>query len=202
MNFSPDTYQNAEPTQPEELRRKIMRASWLSGALWLLSGSLLIAFFQPGAWSELLAGHRSWELQLLAGLTGGAAAGSLARIMMRLSAFRNISREYSIIQLIRQADLRRRDIVSISFSAGITEEWLFRAALQPVLGLWLSSLIFVGLHGYFKFKNPAQIFFGAFMMTLSLFLGLLFMHAGLIAAMLAHAVYDIIVTSSMRKPDE
>lgn len=188
----------SDTTVRDELRPKILTASWLSALLWLSLGTLVIFFFQPGSWRELLSAGLSPELQLLTGLGCGLGAGTLAAVMMRLDAFQNISQDYPIVGLIKQADLKQRDIFSISVMAGISEEWLFRAALQPLLGLWISSLIFVALHGYFKFQNAAQMAFGLFMLFLSLLLGLIFEYAGLPAAMLTHAVYDIVVTRSIR----
>ena len=65
------------------------------------------------------------------------------------------------------------------------------AFIQPLLGIWITSIIFVGLHGYFKFKSAGHIIFGVLMFGLSMGLGYLFEEAGLIAAMVAHAVYDL-----------
>jgi membrane protease YdiL (CAAX protease family) len=181
-----------------ELRDRIMAASWISGLLWLVTGSLLVYFFHSQSPAELFSGGLPLWQQLLSGLTGGLLAGYLASAMMKLPRFRHISRDYPIVDAVRKARLSTADIYSISITAGIAEEWLFRAALQPLLGLWLSSLIFVGLHGYFKFKNTAQLLFGGFMMLLSLMLGLLFEYAGLLSAITAHAAYDVRVTRSLK----
>jgi len=71
------------------------------------------------------------------------------------------------------------------------------AFIQPLLGIWITSIIFVGLHGYFKFKSARHIIFGVLMFGLSMGLGYLFEEAGLIAAMVAHAVYDLIMLKWM-----
>jgi membrane protease YdiL (CAAX protease family) len=181
-----------------ELRDRIMAASWISGFLWLLTGSLLVYFFHSKPAAGLLLGELPFWQQLPAGLFCGLMAGYLASAMMKLPRFRHISRDYPIVDAVRKARLSTGDIYSISVTAGITEEWLFRAALQPVLGLWISSLIFVALHGYFKFKNTAQMLFGGFMMLLSLMLGMLFEYAGLLSAITAHAAYDVKVTRSLK----
>ncbi|MFW6347862.1 MAG: CPBP family intramembrane glutamic endopeptidase [Cyclonatronaceae bacterium] len=196
--MSSSSHSISEPTSSQALRRKIRRASWLSGLLWLGLGTLLILFIQQQPWLSAFSAEYSYFSQLLAGSGAGLAAGNLAVRMMQMKAFRNISRDYPIVGLIRQADLKRGDILSISVVAGISEEWLFRAALQPLLGLWISSFIFVALHGYFKFKNAAQIFFGVFMLLLSLLLGLLFEYIGLLSAIAAHILYDIVVTHGLR----
>jgi membrane protease YdiL (CAAX protease family) len=182
-----------------ELRDRIMAASWISGLLWLLTGSLLVYFFHTKPAAGLLLGSLPFWQQLLTGLACGLPAGFMASAMMKLPRFHHISRDYPIVDAVRKARLSTSDIYSISITAGIAEEWLFRAALQPLLGLWLSSLIFVALHGYFKFKNTAQLLFGGFMMLLSLMLGLLFEHAGLLSAITAHAAYDVKVTRSLKE---
>lgn len=131
--------------------------------------------------------------QLLSGLAFGlVAAGFVAYVMFR-TPVAGILRDYTLVDLLAGMKFSRFDRAQVSFFAGVGEELLFRGALQPVIGLWLTSLLFVALHGYFKFTSLLHVLFGVMMFGLSVGLGLLFEWAGLIAAMTAHAVYDYIM---------
>jgi membrane protease YdiL (CAAX protease family) len=54
-------------------------------------------------------------------------------------------REHSIARS-RMFDLRSFNPIWISLFAGVGEEILFRGAIQPLRGLWLTSAIFCLLH--------------------------------------------------------
>ncbi len=45
--------------------------------------------------------------------------------------------------------LTSREIAVLAATSGLAEEMLFRGAMQPSLGLWVTSLIFGMAHGYF-----------------------------------------------------
>lgn len=73
------------------------------------------------------------------------------------------------------------------------EELLFRGAIQPLIGIWFTSLIFIAIHGYIGFRSFGQALFTLLLFGLSMLLGWLFMVIGLVAAMTAHAVYDLLM---------
>ena len=78
--------------------------------------------------------------------------------------------------------------------AGLGEELLFRGALQPLLGIWLTSAIFVVAHmrAYqFKKVDKAALVQMATLFGTSALLGLIAQYVGLIAAILVHALIDI-----------
>jgi len=118
--------------------------------------------------------------------------------MIHTNSFRPLFSDFKVVQVVKDADLSDAAVNEISFTAGTTEEWLFRGAIQPLLGIWITSILFVAVHGYFRFKSRMHIIFGVFMLLLSLCLGLLFQQIGLISAMAAHVVYDIVVMRSLR----
>ena len=75
----------------------------------------------------------------------------------------------------------------IGLSAGIGEELLFRGALQPRYGIVLSSVLFALLHSQYGFS----------FITLSTFLlgctfGLLAKRYGVIHAIIAHTIYNML----------
>lgn len=173
--------------------RNLLILSLLSAALYAALAAAIFHYF-PSAGSEAAFGH-GWPVagQLLAGV----AAGALAALLIRYSAERppvsEVLDDYYLVRAIRDSRFTKFDRVQLSLFAGAGEELLFRGAIQPLLGIWVTSGIFVGIHGYFKFRKAGHWLFGALMFSLSMLLGLLFEHVGLISAMAAHAVYDMVM---------
>ncbi len=85
-------------------------------------------------------------------------------------------------------------LVIISFLAGLGEELLFRAFLQQLLGLWPAALLFMLAHAGFWAVPPhsqARLLFAPFSFLAGLLLGILFQEVGLVAAIIAHFLYDL-----------
>lgn len=185
--------------QPELDRSKLLKLSLSSGLLWVLLGALIIYFFQEPTVLDVLLEGLGMDVQFITGTGAGIVFGLMAALLMKHPTMEIISDDYLILKEIKKLDLKRFDIFQVSIVAGITEEFLFRAAIQPLIGVWLTSLIFVAIHGYIKLKSMAHITFALFVFLLSTVLGLLFIYFGIVSAMVAHAVYDIIVLYLIRK---
>ncbi|WP_395399407.1 type II CAAX prenyl endopeptidase Rce1 family protein [Pseudoduganella sp. UC29_106] len=167
-------------------------SQWLVCAIMCAVGLLLMRFAQHAPLPQALVAGMDWPLQLGLGAAGGAVvgAGSLytALFQSRHKLARRTAESYALL------DLRGLNPVWISLAAGIGEETLFRAGLQPLLGLWPAALLFTVLHlRVYDFKIADRVSWmqagGVFAMGVAL--GLVFEHVGLIAAIAAHAVIDI-----------
>lgn len=137
--------------------------------------------------------------QLLVGISGGVGAAAIIAFIAHRQPVSEVLNDFYIFEMIVKMRLSNFDRTQVSVFAGVGEELLFRGAIQPLLGNALTSIIFVGIHGYFKFKSKGHILFGITMFGLSMMLGFLFSYAGLIAAMAAHAIYDIIMLKLVQK---
>lgn len=84
-------------------------------------------------------------------------------------------------------------VVFLSACAGVGEEVFFRAALQPLLGIWVTSFIFVAIHGYFSYKNGWLNLFGFLLFLFILVVGWLAHEYNLWLAILAHFSYDLVL---------
>lgn len=91
---------------------------------------------------------------------------------------------------ITQLRLNHFLIVFISFCAGFGEELLFRASLQPFLGLLLTSILFIALHGYLNPWNWRISIYGVYMTIVILTLGWMFEEFGIYSAAIAHMAID------------
>ena len=75
----------------------------------------------------------------------------------------------------------------LALLTGVSEELLFRGALQPVFGIVITSLFFVVIHVQYAFTPAALILF-----VVSLGFGWLRLRRGTSAAIIAHAVYNFL----------
>ena len=75
--------------------------------------------------------------------------------------------------------------VLLGLSAGVGEEMAMRGALQPPLGLVLTSLVFAGLHVHYSWFGMVTIF------LLGILLGVIRARTSTTVAILVHALYDI-----------
>jgi hypothetical protein len=100
-----------------------------------------------------------------------------------------------LTELISRVDISGRNPLWIAVLAGSGEEILFRGAVQPITGLWWTSLIFVALHFrtyQFRSMNWQKAVLALAVFLASLFLGSIFSNIGLIAAIVAHVTLDVV----------
>jgi hypothetical protein len=82
-------------------------------------------------------------------------------------------------------------IAMLGVSAGVGEEITLRGALQPKLGLLMTSLVFAALHLQYSWFGMAVIF------VLSLMLGTIRIKTNTSVAMAVHGLYDIVALFSV-----
>lgn len=171
----------------------ITKISLISGAVWMVLGAVIIHFGQDRTILEAFTDGAPVWLQLATGTSFGTLFGVMGVQLMKDPTLKEALSEYEIIKTLNELKLGKGQQISVSAVAGITEEFLFRAAIQPVIGIWLTSLIFVGVHGYIKITSVPKFLFTLFTFLLSMMLGYLYMSFGLYSAIMAHFIYDAIV---------
>lgn len=180
----------------------LLLLSATSAMVYLLLAMLIFYFFYDG---ELLTSFEH-GLPVTFQLIIGTATGVLAAVLIMWVADRppvsKVLNDFYLVREITKTRFGTFDRIQLSFFAGTGEELLFRGAIQPLLGIWLTSVIFVGIHGYFKFRKPGHWIFSGMMFGLSMLLGYLFEYAGLIAAMSAHILYDALMLWWVQKKRE
>jgi membrane protease YdiL (CAAX protease family) len=132
-----------------------------------------------------------WQLLIGQGLALVAAVASY--LLFRFTA--DSESTARTVQSYARLDLDGLNPVWISICAAIGEEMLFRAALQPLLGLWVTSVVFLVVHTpVYRFRrlDRATLVQAAGVFGTSVGLGLVFQYVGLLAAMLVHAWIDIV----------
>jgi membrane protease YdiL (CAAX protease family) len=156
-----------------------------------LGGVIIIEYFQDQKFVEVL--KRGWSLpfQVMIGLVSGIIASGTALFIITRQFFQKEKKYY--YNLISKLDLNIPGMILLSLCAGIGEELFFRAGIQPFLGIWWTSFLFVLLHGYLNPKNYRISIYGAVMVLFIAGFGYLFEHVGIFAAITAHAVFDMVL---------
>lgn len=115
------------------------------------------------------------------GLLLGLAVVATTRLLVaRTQWARELQRELSAIV----GDLSPRELTWLALLSGFAEELFFRGAMQPVLGLWLTSLIFGAVH-----VGPKRVFlaWSLWAFVMGVLLGAIFELTGVLwGAVLAH----------------
>lgn len=131
------------------------------------------------------AGWEAWAQSFVAGLVAGLGLALASRLAAaHLSWVRALAYEFR--NMI--GHLAAREAFCVALLSGCSEEILFRGALQPAVGLWLTTLIFGILH-----VGPTRRFIPWTVMALGagLLFGGLFAHTGnVLASVLAHVLVN------------
>ena len=181
-----------------ELNRSAML--WL-GILTLLGfglGGVLIDYY----WGEnripvLIYGKFPIYKQLGVGLIYGFILAWLGWKLIETPWLKQ-QREF-FTQLIQPIQLSSLEVLLISICAGVGEELFFRGALQQFLGIWITAILFVAIHGYLNPFSWRMSLYGIFM-TLGIGgIGYLTEYAGLVSAISAHTVIDIYLLRRLTK---
>ncbi|MDQ3395156.1 MAG: CPBP family intramembrane metalloprotease [Bacteroidota bacterium] len=160
-----------------------------------LGGFLIIEYYLLIDFIEIL--RRGWAipLQILIGIIYGMASSLICLFIINREFFKNEKEFYS--RKISYFHLNNVNIVLLSLCAGIGEEIFFRAALQPIIGIWLTAIVFVVLHGYVNPWNWRISIYGLVMILIMVGIGFLYEIAGLIAVIVAHTVIDIVLFKNL-----
>jgi len=171
--------------------------------LHILSGITLIGFPLLGfIVNYFFSDHSFWQqfnseysiiIQVCTGFVFGLLSGICCWMVIRSEWMLSTREKY--INRIRALNLNYQDIILVSVCAGVGEEMLFRGVIQEFMGVWLTSVVFVGIHGYYDFRNRRIFLYGLLMTIIIIGVGYLFAEMGIIAPIVAHFVIDVILLS-------
>lgn len=129
------------------------------------------------------------------GLEFGFVYAFIAYLFMKAPFFDSVPTK--VDHLISQLPLTYLDGIMLSVCAGVGEELLFRAGLQLWGGPWLTSLVFVALHGYLNPWNWRFSMYGLIVLPFIFLLSFGFIQFGLWFAIAAHFAYDAVLFTIM-----
>lgn len=146
-------------------------------------------FFDTADVNTLFITRSSYMLEVLVGLLYGLISSFLAWRLIGHPYMTEIKTHYGGI--IASIKMKPIDIVFVSFCAGFGEEILFRGAIQPAWGIWITSIVFVALHGYLTPTNLKVSIYGFYLLLVIAGIGFMNDCFGLTACIVAHTVIDI-----------
>ena len=156
-------------------------------------GITIIGLVEDNPWSF----HINWftpmhfTIQILVGALVGILFGFLAWWMINRPQLVNIKKKYGV--LVHRLKLNTTEIIFLSFSAGVGEEFLFRGVLQPYWGVWITAVFFVAIHGYLDPRDKKMMTYGLTMTVFIGILGYMKIYSGLLAPMAAHMAIDVVL---------
>ena len=158
------------------------------------------AVFGPRSLVSSLEDGAPIPLQVIWGVTASLIFSiPVVALILRMPLFLRL-RDHSIARS-RMLDLTGLNPVWISLFAGIGEEILFRGAIQPLLGLWVTSLMFALAHiqpNQYRSMTTGTIWYAGFVFLASLLLGSIYEHGGLVAVMAFHVTADLVGLLTLR----
>ena len=148
---------------------------------------LLIAFVITLIRGESISSIFSQPVRLLPVflfLLVGIVSGFLLAHLIRISVFQESYNK--TLKVVLGSNLGTFDYFIIAMMSGVFEEILFRGVLQPMWGIWVTSIVFVLIHGYFNPFKRKTIPSALLLMCITLALGGIYIFYGLIPAIAFH----------------
>lgn len=158
------------------------------GGLWYFSKISLTDFLQPENLIDIKTGI---------GIEFGIAYAFFALLLLQASVFESLPNRMEVI--IQNMNLTIFDALFLSICAGIGEELLFRVGVQHYLGIWITSILFVAIHGYLNPKNWRMSLYGLIVLPFVILLAYGYEHFGLWFCIGAHFSYDFVLFMAIRK---
>lgn len=173
---------------------------WITLLIFPLPAFLVMYFFFDLSWIEVLQLETFQTIPIVYGLEFGIMYAFLAIIILKAPVFDRLP--LKIDKMVKDLKLSYFDVFSLSMCAGIGEELLFRAGLQTFTGVWLTSFIFVAIHGYFSIKKREMNYYGLLVFPFILLISLGYEHFGLWFSISAHFAYDAVLFLEMRSESQ
>lgn len=177
---------------PPSIRTPSLKGQVLTCLLFVALAVVITVAFHPNPWFS------DWKVglpvgaQLLTGVVFAIVSFIGATIALQIPRIRRL---IPVPEAFLNIDLSGAKPWVVGFCAGIGEEMLFRAALQPLLGIWLGAAIFAAAHVRTAMLGSKQTSKRiAYMLNVAIAgiaLGFAFEYFGLLATILIHAAIDV-----------
>ena len=158
-------------------------------------GIALIPYVRNMEIDAFFMGTKPIWLQVLVGIVFGLVTAMAGWQIVELPIMAKTKTFFA--GLINPLKLDKYQIVFISICAGGGEELFFRGAIQPMLGIWMTSIMFVLLHGYLNPFHLPLTYYGIYMVLVIGVIGLMTEHLGILTAMIAHTIIDVILLKEL-----
>lgn len=161
-----------------------------------MGGLALIADFttEKVDLAAAIIGHGPFWQQVFFGVITGLIAGKMATWIVGARFMTPVRLKYA--RIFKGLTLSTSQIWFVSYCAGVGEELLFRGAIQPFIGIPITSVLFVAIHGYLDPRNWRLMIYGIWMSLVIAWVGWMSDAFGLVSAIIAHMLIDVVILSS------
>lgn len=173
------------------MKRRLTGLAFVTLLGFPLIGWLLLYFFRDDPLQIMVRSSSSIPIQLSIGVVFGTLVGLAAKWLIRRPFLNDVGVKYA--RIVQTFGISTKGIWFISFCAGFGEELLFRGAVQPLIGIWITALIFVAIHGYLDPRDWKISAYGLFMTLAIAALGYLTEYFGIWTAAIAHMMIDVVL---------
>ena len=179
------------------MRKRLLWAALFTLVGFPLIGWGILSIFEDNALSIIFRSPINIWIQVPTGIALGFILGYGAKFIVSQPFLNDVQEKYS--RVIAGLNLNEWQIIFISLCAGFGEELLFRGAIQPLIGLWITAIVFVAIHGYLNPRDWKMTLYGIYMTVAIAALGYYTDYVGVIGASLAHAGIDYVLFKHLIK---
>jgi hypothetical protein len=164
---------------------------WITLLVFPTIGIWLLSYFEQINVLAVFELDAVFTPKLLLGLEFGVFYGLIILAVSQHPIFKAISNHQE--RMLKSLQLNWGDIIFMSFCAAFGEEILFRVSLQTWFGPWLTSIIFIAIHGYFNPRSFKKSLLGISLLPFILILAYGYEVLGLWFCIGAHFSYDLLM---------
>ena len=173
------------------MNRRLTGLAWVTLLGFPFIGWLILYFFRDEPLQIMFRDSSPVAVQLIIGIVSGTLLGFGARWLIKQPFLNQVGIKYA--RLIQNFGISTAGIWFVSFCAGFGEELLFRGAIQPLIGIWITAFVFVAIHGYLDPRDWKISAYGLFMTVAIAALGYLTEFFGIWTAATAHMMIDVVL---------
>ncbi len=172
-------------------RRKLNLVGLLTIVGLPLVGFIIHYYLGTGSFISIFITKSNYLIELVAGSAVGLATGFLALKLTQIPQLKPGLEKYE--RFTASLKVNHFTIIFVSICAGVGEEIFFRGTIQPLLGIWITSFLFVAVHGYFNPKNWSISIYATLITLVFAFIGWMTEVLGLTSAIIAHTCIDLVL---------
>tara|TARA_R110000737_G_C14624517_1_gene494376 strand:- start:1569 stop:2129 length:561 start_codon:yes stop_codon:yes gene_type:complete len=140
---------------------------------------------------QFLRWEEIWMPETAFGIIFGVIYAFFALLFMGAPVFESMPNR--VENLVKSMRLTVFDAIFLSICAGVGEELLFRAGMQPILGVWFTSIFFVAIHGYLNPMNWRMSLYGLLVLPFIVLISFGYDTFGQWFSIGAHFSYDLVL---------
>ena len=162
-----------------------------------LLGFIIHFFVFDTPFFSLFISKTNLALEFLVGVGSGLCFGYIGWQIISMKFMHPVFTKYQ--DLVKNFEMDTNLIFFVSFCAGFGEEVFFRGVLQPIIGIWVTAILFVAIHGYLNPINWRISIYGIYLTLVIVVIGYFNENFGLTSAIISHMLIDVILFFKLYK---